>query len=595
MSFPTATEQYLLELINRGRADPLAEAGRYGIDLNADLASGTISTSNKAPLAFSAFLNISADKHSQSMIADNYFSHTGSDGSSASQRMFAAGWTSSNGGYATGENIAFAAGSGRGYNAATIEVHHAGLFKSSGHRENLMNDTFNEIGIGQFVGTYTSRGFTYVDSASMVTENFAAGGRTFLTGVVLNDADNDKFYDIGEGQGNITIKAMGTNGTFTTTTWEAGGYSLELAAGSYTVEFSGAGLNGTVTKSVDVGNKNVKLDAFTDEAINTANPVVQVGNENAESMAGDTGDDTFTGAGGNDNIDGGAGIDTSVYSGNLSDYSVTKSSSNYLIFDNRSGSPEGTDTLVNVEKLQFADQTVDIDAGVTFTSSVETLFSSYGDAAKGLSAAYGVLLDGVPNQTGFKFLIGNAAVTNFGAGDGPVFNQENIFINLVNNLVQGNPAAKAKFNTLATGDTLEAKITALYKAVIPVSNQTTDGLNFFTRPEGIKFFEDAAAERGIAGAEGAAVAALAAMLKIVVTEDIGIGNSVNDLIKAIAAGSSGVPETSSDLIPLETADGTAFDGDEASTSRLSYDAPAADDEVPLIQTVGTVDDLFAMV
>lgn len=111
MAFPTATEQYMLELINKARADPNSEAARLGIDLNKDLAAGTIGTNAKAPLAFSDFLNDSADTHSISMINNNYFDHTGSDGSSPTNRIFAAGWTSSNGGYSTGENIAGAFGS----------------------------------------------------------------------------------------------------------------------------------------------------------------------------------------------------------------------------------------------------------------------------------------------------------------------------------------------------------------------------------------------------------------------------------------------------------------------------------------------------
>ena len=38
----TALEQMLLELINRARLDPAAEAARFGIDLNEGLAPGTI-------------------------------------------------------------------------------------------------------------------------------------------------------------------------------------------------------------------------------------------------------------------------------------------------------------------------------------------------------------------------------------------------------------------------------------------------------------------------------------------------------------------------------------------------------------------------
>ncbi len=91
MALPTATEQYLLELINKARSDPNAEAARLGIDLNQSLAPGTISGSAKAALAFDPFLNDAADAHSVSMSNDGYFSHTGTGGTTPTQRIFAAG------------------------------------------------------------------------------------------------------------------------------------------------------------------------------------------------------------------------------------------------------------------------------------------------------------------------------------------------------------------------------------------------------------------------------------------------------------------------------------------------------------------------
>ena len=43
----TAAEQYLLELINRARLDPVAESQRYGLTLNAGLPAGKPAPSNK--------------------------------------------------------------------------------------------------------------------------------------------------------------------------------------------------------------------------------------------------------------------------------------------------------------------------------------------------------------------------------------------------------------------------------------------------------------------------------------------------------------------------------------------------------------------
>ena len=215
--------------------------------------------------------------------------------------------------------------------------------------------------------------------------------------------------------------------------------------------------------------------------------------------------------------------------------------------------------------------------------------------ANGITAAYETLLKGIPNQTGYEFLINSAISTNFGAGSNVSFNSENIFINLINNLVQGNVNAKVGFNTLATGNNLVEKITSIYKFVIPVSEQSSEGLAFLTRSEGLQFYQNVATERGVEGIDGAAIVALASLLNIAVVQNIGIGNSINDFVAAVLANSSPLPSSGSLLTSLEFADGSQFDGDDASTSRLSYDAPATDDEVTLIQTISTVDDPFVMV
>ncbi len=52
MATPTAQEQLMLELINRARLDPAAEAARQGIALNSGLAANSISTAAKQVLAF---------------------------------------------------------------------------------------------------------------------------------------------------------------------------------------------------------------------------------------------------------------------------------------------------------------------------------------------------------------------------------------------------------------------------------------------------------------------------------------------------------------------------------------------------------------
>jgi uncharacterized protein YkwD len=261
---PTDLEQYLIELVNRARADPAGEAARFGIDLNEGLAAGTISAAPKAPLAVNPFLTDSARGHSQWMLDSDTFSHTGAGGSSPMQRMQAAGYVFVAPG-AAGENIAW-----RGTKpsvpepVATTAREHQDLFVDAnypgrGHRVNILSDNYKEIGAGVVAGEFQ----TY--NSVMVTEDFAASGAgNFLTGVAYTDAViADHFYTPGEGIGNVIVTARRTSdsATFTTTTYGSGGYSMKLPAGTYDVAAAGLGLGGTVRLGdVVIGLQNVKRD-----------------------------------------------------------------------------------------------------------------------------------------------------------------------------------------------------------------------------------------------------------------------------------------------------------------------------------------------
>ncbi len=269
MSQATAYEQLMLELVNAARRKTGAQ-----------------------PLAFNSALNTSADRHSDWMIAADAFSHTGSGGSTPTQRMTKAGYAFS-GTWASAENIAWASTRGPSGYQDEVQLLHNNLMNSPGHKANILNGTYREIGIGFDVGPF--QGW----NGAFVTENFAkSGSKVFLTGVALDDRDGDRFYDVGEGLGGLTVTAVGAGGARTVTTQNAGGYSLALAAGTYKVTFSGNGIT-PVTKTVTIGSKNVKLDLIDP----VANPRA------AQALSGDSGDNTLTGASGHDTIKGYAGVD----------------------------------------------------------------------------------------------------------------------------------------------------------------------------------------------------------------------------------------------------------------------------------------------
>ncbi len=274
---PTIYEQYMLELINRGRADPNAEAVRYNCDLNEGLPDGTISSDPTQPIAFNVHLIYSAREHSQWMIDNDTFSHTGEGGSSPGDRITAAGYT-----WTTyGENLAFKGTTGMITDVTgwTGELH-KNLYvdegvSGRGHRKNLMGENWREVGVGMVEGVFTSSGTNY--NSLMETEDYGAqGGNPFITGVVYTDLDRDGFYTPGEGAQYPTVTAVNqsTSQTYAATGWYAGGYSLQVPAGTYTVTASGGGLSSAISHTATIGSINVKVDFVPGASTNVAPLVV---------------------------------------------------------------------------------------------------------------------------------------------------------------------------------------------------------------------------------------------------------------------------------------------------------------------------------
>lgn len=99
------------------------------------------------PLGVNMVLVGLARKKSQDMVAKNYFSHNSPTYGSPFDMMKSAGVT-----YRTaGENIA---------GAATTESAHQNLMNSPGHRANILNSAFNQVGIGIVPGSIYGNIFT---------------------------------------------------------------------------------------------------------------------------------------------------------------------------------------------------------------------------------------------------------------------------------------------------------------------------------------------------------------------------------------------------------------------------------------------------
>ena len=267
---PTDEEQLYLELINRSRSDPKAEAERYRSATEPDvvqdfknfkvdlvkLASDFATISPAPPLSMNANLTAAARLHSQDMLANQFQGHTGSKGSTTGDRITTQGYVWS----AYGENV-FSNARSVGHGHAGFDVDWGGNASTGGvqdppgHRTTIHNPLYREIGIGVVIGRNGKAG------PQLVTQDF--GSRhdltPFVTGVAYYDLNRDGSYDIGEGIEGATALVDGAR--FYALSAASGGYSVPVPAnGIYRVTFDLSGLPETKMTAVISAQENVKVD-----------------------------------------------------------------------------------------------------------------------------------------------------------------------------------------------------------------------------------------------------------------------------------------------------------------------------------------------
>jgi flagellin-like hook-associated protein FlgL len=96
-----------------------------------------------------------------------------------------------------------------------------------------------------------------------------------------------------------------------------------------------------------------------------------IGGGGADTITGNNKGNEITGNAGDDSIDGGGGTDVAKYDENYANYSVSNSGSSVSVSHTGGSADEGTDTLTNIEYIEFADGYYDV-ATSTFNNGVAT-------------------------------------------------------------------------------------------------------------------------------------------------------------------------------------------------------------------------------
>ena len=85
------------------------------------------------------------------------------------------------------------------------------------------------------------------------------------------------------------------------------------------------------------------------------------GGSGADLLRGGEGDDMLGGGAGDDLLFGGLGVDTAVFSGLMSEFTIVQATRRKVVVEHQDGGGvEGTDTLVGIERLQFDDGIIDL-------------------------------------------------------------------------------------------------------------------------------------------------------------------------------------------------------------------------------------------
>jgi len=270
---PTPDEQYMLEIINRARANPAAEGVRvidtddaavqsaysyWKIDKAATKAAFATYAA-RPPLAFNAECIAAARRHGVDQVKNNFQGHNGTDGSNPFTRMNDAGFT---GWTYAGENVAAYSNS--------VWHGHCGLIVDwgtqnqidLGHRTNILNISnyvYTEIGIDI---TETSGGLqSGTVGPYVITQNFGLRpGKQFIVGVVYSDKNNNKFYDPGEGLAGVRVQPA-SGSTFYAITSTSGGYAIPYTgSGTVAVSATGGPLGAPMVVNASGSGGNVKAD-----------------------------------------------------------------------------------------------------------------------------------------------------------------------------------------------------------------------------------------------------------------------------------------------------------------------------------------------
>jgi len=223
----------------------------------------------------------------------------------------------------------------------------------------------------------------------------------YLYGKNLSTNAGDSFYEF-------------SRSGFYSTLWDASGndsISVQNQSEGWSIVLPSLQLSGLVdtkagfaTPTADLSGSApttlIWLAGDIENAYGSRHTDTLVGSNSRNQLFGNGGDDFISGLAGNDVIDGGDGTDTSVYSGAISSYRISRSGGSIAVAD-KTGA-DGTDTVTRVERLQFNDKAINL--AVKTQSTTVTA-----GTLKSLVELYIAFFNRIPDSDGMSYWLQQAA------------------------------------------------------------------------------------------------------------------------------------------------------------------------------------------